>query len=34
MHIRNIPHCWDFTSVLIEIITASSLIPTSHTFGI
>ncbi|KHG10841.1 hypothetical protein F383_12064 [Gossypium arboreum] len=34
MHIRNIPHCWDFMSVLIEIITARSLIPKSRTFGI
>ncbi|KHG28486.1 hypothetical protein F383_35373 [Gossypium arboreum] len=33
MHIRNIPHCWDFTSILIENITARSLIPKPSTFG-
>ena len=33
-HIRNIPQCWDVTSVLTEIFTARSFIPKSRTFGI
>ena len=33
-HIRNIPQCWDVTSISTEIFTVRSFIPKSRTFGI